>query len=337
MRSDGDVSSHPTSVPAASAHRRRIVVFGAGGARRTEAAIARALRSLGHRCLLFDVSGASRLLGRLAGRFIRWRIDQFGADMILLTRYAAALDDHTLTAVTRQRESTLWFFDLVDQPAERILRLGRAAGSMFVTCPSQIELYAEAGIPSVKFLPQACDPAFDAPARNAPSRYRCDVSFIGSGQYHYRHELLRAVARTCNLQIRGPGWDTVADLPVVGGAIHGPGFSRVVHGASISLGANASEQQWSARACTSNRLWKVLGCGGFYLGPRVPDINRLARGGEHCVWYDSNAEAVDLVRHYLTDHSGRARIAAAGLAHALAAHTYAHRLQLLLGGAAYPL
>lgn len=325
------------NVPAAPARRRRIVVFGAGGAQRTEAAIARGVRTLGHRCLLVDVPGTSRLLGRFAGRFIRSRIDRFGADMILLTRYAAALDDDTLTAVTRQRESTLWFFDLVDRPAERIIRLGRAAGSVFVTCPSQIELYTEAGLPSVKFLPQACDPAFDAPARYAPSRYRCDASFIGSGQYRYRHELLRAVARTCNLQIRGPGWDTVVDLPVAGGAIRGPRFSRVVRGASISLGANATENQWGARACTSNRLWKVLGCGGFYLGPRVPDINRLARGGEHCVWYNSNAEAIDLIRHYLADHSGRASIAAAGLAHALAAHTYAHRLQLLLSGVAYPL
>jgi hypothetical protein len=331
------VSSHPINVHSASARPRRVVVFGAGGAHRTEAAIARGVRSLGHRCLLVDVPGTSRLLGRFAGRFIQWRIDQFRADTILLTRYAAALDDRTLAAVTRQRESTLWFFDLVDRPAERILRLGRAAGSVFVTCPSQIELYTQAGIPSVKFLPQACDPAFDTPARYAPSRYRCDVSFIGSGQYAYRHELLRAVSRTCNLQVRGPGWDTVMDLPVAGGAIRGPGFSRVVRGALISLGANATELQWSAPACTSNRLWKVLGCGGFYLGPRVPDINRLARGGEHCVWYNSNAEAVDLVRHYMADHSGRADIAAGGLAHARSAHTYAHRLELLLGGVAYPL
>lgn len=331
------VSSQPVNVRPASARSRRIVVFGAGGAHRTEAAIARGARSLGHRCLLIDVPETSRLLGRLAGRFIRWRIDRFGADTILLTRYAVPLDDQTLAAVTRGRESALWFFDLVDRPAERILRLGRAAESVFVTCPSQIELYTDAGIPSVKFLPQGCDPTFDAPARYVPPRYRCDVSFIGSGQYQYRHELLRAVAESCNLQIRGPGWDADTNLPVVGGAVRGRRFSRIVRGASISLGANATEQQWSARACTSNRLWKVLGCGGFYLGPHVPEVNRLARGGEHCVWYYSNADAVDLVRHYLADHSKRADIAAAGLAHVQAAHTYGHRLELLLSGQAYPL
>jgi hypothetical protein len=316
---------------------KRIVIFGTGGAHRTEEAIARGARSLGHRCLLIDVPSTYRLLGRLAGRFIRWRIDLFGADTILLTRYASPLDDQTLAALTRGRESVLWFFDLVDRPAERILRMGRAAESMFVTCPSQIGLYTDAGIASVKFLPQACDPAFDTPAQYVPEGYRCDASFIGSGQYHYRHQLLRAVAETCNLQIRGPGWDAGTSLPVVGGAIRGRRFSQIVRGASISLGANATEQQWSARACTSNRLWKVLGCGGFYLGPQVPDVNHLARGGEHCVWYGSNAEAVELVQHYLGDQSARARIAAAGLAHVHAAHTYAHRVELLLSGQAYPL
>ena len=249
---------------------KRIVIFGAGGAHRTEAAIARGARSLGHRCLLIDVPGTTRLLGRFAGRFIQWRIDRFAADMILLTRYAAPLDDQTLAAVTHGRESALWFFDLVDRPAERILRLGRAAESVFVTCPSQIELYTDAGLSTVKFLPQGCDPTFDLPASYVPGRYRCDASFIGSGQYRYRHELLRAVAETCTLQIRGPGWEADTSLPVVGGAVRGRRFSQIVRGASISLGANATEQQWSARACTSNRLWKVLEAAASILVPRCP-------------------------------------------------------------------
>ncbi|MEO8088823.1 MAG: glycosyltransferase [Gemmatimonadales bacterium] len=331
------VSSQPANGRQVSPRSRRIVVFGAGGAHRTEASIARGAKSLGHQSLLIDVPGTYRLLGRFAGRFIRWRIDRFGADTILLTRYAAPLEDRTLAAVTRGRESALWFFDLVDRPAERIVRLGRAAESMFVTCPSQIELYTGQGIPSVKFLPQGCDPTLDVPARYVPGRYRCDASFVGSGQYHYRHELLRAVAETCNLQIRGPGWDADPSLPVAGGAVRGRRFSQIVRGASISLGANATEQQWSSRACTSNRLWKVLGCGGFYLGPQVPEVGHLARGGEHCVWYESNADAVELVRHHLTDHSGRTRIASAGLNHVRTAHTYAHRLELLLRGQGYPL
>jgi glycosyl transferase family 1/uncharacterized protein DUF3880 len=325
------------SLPPRVARPRRIVVFGAGGAHRTEAAILRGARALGHTGLLIDVPGISRRLGPWAGRFIRWRVDRFQADTVLLTRYAADLDDRVLGEVVRRRQTAFWFFDLVDGPHERVIRLARAAGNMYLTCPSQIELYRKAGIAEVQFLPQAADPDTDLPAAHAPKQLRCDVSFIGSGQYPYRHELLRAVAGICDLQIRGPGWEGVTALPVAGGPVRAERFSRAVRGAKISLGANAVPQQGNARACTSNRLWKVLGCGGFYLGPRVPDVDRLAQGGLHCAWYDSVEHALELIPRYLADPAARQAIAAAGRAHVLRAHTYAHRVALLLNGRGYHL
>jgi spore maturation protein CgeB len=84
-------------------------------------------------------------------------------------------------------------------------------------------------------------------------------------------------------------------------------------------------------------MWKVLGCGGFYLGPRVPDIDQFAVGGRHCAWYDSAEHAASQVRHYTAQAQERAGIAAAGRAHALAHHTYARRVELLLAGRGYAL
>jgi hypothetical protein len=293
---------------------------------------------LGHSVRLLDVSRWYRRLGALAGRFLRWRVDSFAPDTIILTRNAAALDQTNLEAIVRGRRSALWFFDLVSQPHERIVRLGRIADQMFVTCPSQIDLYRSAGIDWVGFLPQGVDPTRDRPARRVPRRYRCEVSFIGSGQYTYRHELLRAVAARFELQIRGPGWKDVAGhLPVVGGPVRGSQFPRVVRGAAISLGGHAFPSQRAEQACASNRMWKILGCGGFYLGPWVEGIDELARGGEHCVWYDPAEEALDLIHYYLQRPETRSAIAQAGRRHALEHHTYANRLALLLKGRAYSL
>jgi hypothetical protein len=42
-----------------------------------------------------------------------------------------------------------------------------------------------------------------------------------------------------------------------------------------------------------------MGCGGFYLGPKVEGIEHLAHGGQHCAWYESTEEAVSLVGEYL--------------------------------------
>jgi hypothetical protein len=321
-----------------AAHPRRVVVLGRGGSHRTEAAIARGLRALGHHVRLIDIPRWHRRLGARAGRLVRWRVDGFEPDTIILTRYAAELDGSSLEAVVHGRRSALWFFDLVTQAHQRIIRLGHAVDQMFVTCPSQADLYRVAGVDWVGFLPQAVDPKVDRPARWTRRRYRCEVSFVGSGHYPYRHQLLRDVAGNFKLQIRGPGWaGAPEDLPVVGGSVRGSQFARVVRGASVSIGGHAVPNQRSERACASNRMWKILGCGGFYLGPWVEGIDQLARGGEHCVWYDPADEAVDLIRYYLRKPDARAAIAQAGRRHALERHTYAHRLALLLEGQEYPL
>jgi spore maturation protein CgeB len=165
-----------------------------------------------------------------------------------------------------------------------------------------------------------------------PSRYRCDLSFVGSGQYPDRHQLLRRLAAVGSLQVRGPGWEGVGDLPVANGPVWGRRFARVVAGAAVSIGAHAIAGQETQIACDSNRIWKVLGCGGFYLGAWQPGSDDFARNGEHCVWYRDADEAVALAERYLAMPGERAEIAAAGREHALHHHTYAHRLPLLLEG-----
>jgi glycosyl transferase family 1/uncharacterized protein DUF3880 len=314
----------------------RVAVLGAGGDHKTEASIARAARALGHSCRLVNVVGLSRYAGPLAGRAVAWLTDAFSPDFVLLTRHAILAGEPALRRALRGRNAVFWYFDL--RPKPEVLALGRLVGRMCVTYLTQVERYRAAGIPDVRFLPQGVDPERDAPAARAPSALHCDTSFVGSGPYPHRYEVLRAVAAVSRLQIRGPGWEGApADLPVAGGPVRGDRLAQVIRGAAISLGASAYPEQDTDRASASNRMWKILGCGGFYLGPYVRDIEHFAEGGRHCDWYRSPAEAAELVRHYLAQPDLRRRIAEAGRAHALRHHTYASRLALLLAGRAYEL
>jgi hypothetical protein len=314
----------------------RVAVLGAGGAHKTEDSIVRAVRALGHACRLVNVVGWVRYAGPLAGRAVRLVTDAFAPDFILLTRHAIRLGAPTVRAVLRGRERAFWYFDL--QPKPSVLALGRLTERMYVTSLSEVETFRAAGIPNVQFLPQGVDPERDAPAASFPPGDACDVSFVGSGQYAHRYPVLRAVAAVAKLQIRGPFWDAAPrDLPIAGGPVHGRRLAEVIRGAAISLGANAYAEQEGARGSASNRMWKVLGCGGFYLGPRVPDIEQFAVGGRHCAWYDSPEDAAAQVRHYIVRPEERAAIASAGRAHALAHHTYARRVELLLAGRGYAL
>lgn len=317
--------------------RRRVLILGKRGRTRTEASLARGARALGHQARLLDVPGWRRRLGPLSGIALRRMADIFAPDTVLLTRYAADLDDRTLLALTRGRRSLFWFFDLVEAPHPRIVRLGRVADLMAVTCPGQIQAYRAAGVDIVGFLPQAADPVVDRPADRAERRYQCEVSFVGSGGYPYRHALLRRIAATYALQIRGPGWAGVPGLMPADGPVRGASFRQVVRGADVSFGANAIESQAREPLCASNRMWKIMAAGGFYLGPRVPGIEQLARDDEHCAWYGSDDDALDQISHYLGRPDDRARIARAGRTHTLTDHTYARRLELLLEGRTWPL
>ncbi len=310
----------------------RIVVLGAGGARRTEMAIVRAARALGSPCRLVDVAAWHRRLGGLADAVIRRLAEGFRPDAVIFTRHAHHLESELIQELSASRAGGVWYFDYAPTLAPELLALARASGRLFITCRAQLDAYRAAGIPQVHFLPQAMDPAYDQPARRVSSRYRCDLSFVGSGQYPDRHDLLSRLAGVGTMQVRGPGWEQVSGLPVAGGPVWGRRFARVVAGAAISIGAHAIAGQQTQLACDSNRIWKVLGCGGFYLGAWQPASDAFARHGEHCAWYRDADEAVALATEYLAAPADRARIAAAGRAHALAEHTYAHRLRLLLEG-----
>jgi spore maturation protein CgeB len=314
----------------------RVTVLGAGGAHKTEASIVRAARALGHACRLVNVVGWSRYGGPLGSRAVRYLTDSFEPDYVLLTRHAILAGQTTLRALLAGRRSAFWYFDPL--PTEQVIALGRLVERMYVTYLGQVDAYRAKGIPIVQFLPQGVDPERDAPADAARREDRCDASFVGSGQYPYRYPVLRAVAAVARLQIRGPGWkDAPPELPVTGGPVHGGRLAQVIRGAAISLGASAHPEQDANRASASNRMWKILGCGGFYLGRWVEDIECFAVGGRHCAWYRSPAEAAELTRHYLTHPEERRRLAEAGRAHALRDHTYARRLEVLLAGREYDL
>jgi spore maturation protein CgeB len=319
------------------ARPRRIAVVGAGRSHKNEAAIARAVRSLGHEVQLINAVTWTQNLGRLAAPLLSRRVEAFEPDALILGRHATLLGEQRLRKLIRGRYSAFWYFDLRIPPIQDVLTLGRMVDAMFTTYLPQVETYRALGVPNVMHLPQGMDPKLDRPARWIPRRYQCEVAFIGNANSAHRETVLRAIARDCDLQIRGPGWDKSSGLPVAGGPVYGRAYARAVGGAAVSLGASSLAAQVSQFASASNRMWKVMGCGGFYLGEWVEGIETLAQGGVHCNWYRTPEEAVDLVRHYLDHPEERKRIAKAGRKYALEHHTYAHRVRWLLEGRGYPL
>lgn len=314
----------------------RILIVGANGPYRTEASLARAARALGHEALVLDALGWRRRLGALAGPVLGWQAHAFAPDYVLCTRHAISAGEGTLARLLRGRDSAFWYFDGDTPLPPRVSALARLVARTFATTGYQAEALAALGLES-HFLPQGVDPELDAPATQSPPEFACDLSFVGSGQFARRHALLERLAARFAVQIRGTGWDQApAGLPVIPGRVEGLRLAEVIRGATISLGIDGLEaQRRETRGGTSNRLWKVLGSGGLYLGEYLPGVEAFAQPGVHACWYRSPDDAVAQAEALLADGAARQRISAAGRTHALAHHTYRHRLERLLAGQDY--
>ena len=96
-------------------------------------------------------------------------------------------------------------------------------------------------------------------------------------------------------------------------------------------------EQDADRASASNRMWKILGCGGFYLGP-LRAGHRGVRGGRAPLRLVPLADEA-AARAGTTWRARRSagRIAEAGRDPRAHASTYARRLELLLSGRSYEL
>jgi spore maturation protein CgeB len=251
---------------------------------------------------------------------------------VVCTRHAAGLDPAWRADLLRRCSSALWYFDPGVPIAEPVLRLAREVTWTFATYGHVVTAFGRAGA-AAAFLPQGMDPRLDRPADYVPNRYRTELVFIGSGQYPRRHPLLKRLAGEFQLQIRGPSWPGDAGLPVAGERVRGAAFAQAAGGAAVNLGIEAlSIDSRQPDGGTSNRLWRVLGAGGCFLGEWVPGIESLARHDVHAMWFRSEDEAIDLARTLLGNPAHRRRLGETGRAHALARHTYQHRLALLLTG-----
>jgi Glycosyl transferases group 1 len=79
------------------------------------------------------------------------------------------------------------------------------------------------------------------------------------------------------------------------------------------------------------RVFEVLGSGALLLTSLPSELEELGfREGEHFIGYRDHREIIGLVRKYLDDDPGRARIAAAAREVVLSEHTYDRRAEQLL-------
>ena len=99
-----------------------------------------------------------------------------------------------------------------------------------------------------------------------------------------------------------------------------------VQSARIVLGS----QVFQSSKYFSNRVWMVLGCGGFYLGQYADNIEEVFEIGKDLEVFKDYEEMIDKVGYYWDKAELRREIAASGQKKVLEFHKYSDRFREML-------
>lgn len=179
---------------------------------------------------------------------------------------------------------------------------------------------------------------FSAPAvygpECVPGNFRpdwaSDIAFIGSWQsyVHNEHwpERRRALAYT-----RERFGNAFQCWPREGhGAVRSKNLNDLLASVKVILGDSCLASQ--SRLYHSDRVWEVVGRGGFCVHPWIEGLAELLPEGYGVAYFPpGDLDTMgDLIDHWRNDDAGRAEAVARGQAYVRENHTYAHRLAAVL-------
>jgi hypothetical protein len=304
-----------------------------------EAGLYRAMQRMGHTVRLIDDRKLRQNLGARAGsRWIKLRARLFRPDRVLVFKpHDVTLE--VMTEIAQQFPTNMWYRDLTVPPDPRLVERARQLETVFLTAGGQAAEWEAHGVRRALWLPDGADRDMDQPTAY-DSAFACDVAFIGRavspGNDYSRAEFLVRLAERFHVRVWGQDWQPFAQqLHWDGSAVYGGDFAKVCASAKVVIDIKPRMWDQSVGVYSSNRLVRQIACGGFSLSRGTKDNQAMFREGEHCAWYDTEAEAFDKIAYYLAHESTRVEIARRGAELVQAHHMLDNRVPNLLTGTPY--
>jgi hypothetical protein len=304
-----------------------------------EAGLYRAMQRMGHTVRLIDDRKLRQNIGARAGsQWIKLRAQLFRPDRVLVFKpHDVTLE--VMHEIAQRFPTNMWYRDLTVPPDPRLVERARSLETVFLTAGGQAPEWEALGVRRVLWLPDGADRDMNRPTAFDPA-FACDVAFIGRavspGNDYSRAEFLVRLAESFHVRVWGQDWQPYAQrLHWDGSAVYGEDFAKVCASAKVVIDIKPRMWDQSVGVYSSNRLVRQIACGGFSLSRGTKDNQSMFREGEHCAWYDTEAEAFDKIAYYLAHESARSEIARRGAELVHAHHMLDNRVPNLLTGAPY--
>jgi spore maturation protein CgeB len=304
-----------------------------------EAGLYRAMKRQGHQVWLIDDRKLRQRVGTKAGSaWVRLRAHVIRPERVLVFK-PHDVTPEIMDRIAQRFKTTMWYRDLTVPPDPELVRRAQKLDTVFLTAGGQAPEWEALGIRRALWLPDGADRDLDQPTDFDP-QFACDVAFIGRavspGEDFYRPELLMRLAKRFRVRVWGQNWQRWAtELNWDGSTVYGRDFAKVCASAKIVIDIKPRLWQPSMGVYASNRLVRQLACRGFSLTRGTAENKELFREGEHCAWYDSEAEAVEKIDYYIRNDAERRRVAANGATLVQQHHMLDNRVHNLLTGEPY--
>lgn len=270
-----------------------------------EGAITFALQALGH-----HVERVPERKGHTA--------KNFAVDFYLCHHW----QDYAAMAQLR-RPKVAWTFDLITYPdpmlarrnQERVVWMRRLADVADLIFSTDGDWVAQDETGKFVWLPQGADER--VVGRGIPHGDPVPLLFTGIGRGGGRER----VEFILDMQERyGEGFRHIQK------GVYGRDLAHLIASTGIVLAPSGpvTDRYWS------NRVYNVLGFGGFLLHPFSEGLAKQYKDGAEIMFYRHRVHLHDLIREYRDDRAGRQRIALAGLETTKQRHLYRHRCERLV-------
>jgi len=153
-----------------------------------------------------------------------------------------------------------------------------------------------------------------------------DIAFIGGLNDSSRVENLRTIMK----KYKVAHFDNQVNQEfssIYMGPAHNERFCDICSSAKIILGGGFPE---TTKGYWSNRVYMVLGCGGFFLSPYVEGMESEFEDKKHLVFFRSESELEKNVQYYLKNDAERENIARNGRALVHQEYSYKKRTRSLV-------
>lgn len=235
---------------------------------------------------------------------------------------AAAYSKEFIFFLRRFGKVIIWDNDDLSKGRDKGFREMNGAPDIVVSCVLGIAEKYQHIAPVVKWVPQYYDSEFYKPTLPKFKNEKYDVVFVGRDDGDpKRINWLKRLDSLFKLKVAGK----VSGFPDY--FVYGSEMANLYRQSRIAIDI-CRGRTVPMKFQTSDRIYKAMGCGCFYLTFPIQEIERLFIPGVHLDTYDDTFEGlVEKIRYYLNNETKRREIAARGEKEVLEKHTLKVRLR----------